>query len=247
VFQQSFRRATRPYTLGLSATPFRKDGLDALLGYYIGPMAHMVELKVPDDVEVALKPFNTAWPVAELTRTGTVCLPKAINQLVAMEPRNAFLIDIIKEAMQSSREILVLSDRREHCKQLEAMVGAPAKTAVLIGGCDPSKVDGKQVIFATYALCAEGFDVPRLSTLVMATPRADVVQACGRVMRSGNSRKHSPLIVDVADSWGIFYGQTKKRMSYYQKSGFSGLPREPERKKAKMTRSEISTFFCGQV
>lgn len=244
VFQGVFRRATRPFTLGLSATPKRKDGLEILLEYYIGPLAFHVQLVVPGDVEARIVRFQAQeWPPIPLTITGNVSLPAMINSLVEMEERNEMIVNIIRELSSLEREILVLSDRRDHCIRMHEMLGLES-SCVFIGGVSPDVIHGCHVIFATYALCSEGFDCPRLSTLVLSTPRADIVQAAGRVMRAGDARKHSPLIVDIVDTWGPLFGQARKRMGYFQKSGFAMDPEHRASTAAdRLNRPAVVEFF----
>jgi superfamily II DNA or RNA helicase len=245
VFQRVFRMATRPYTLGLSATPTRSDGLDVLLEHFIGPMAYKVEMKVPDGVLVETVEYDDAWPEeVPATRNGNVNLPQVINYLSNHEERTEMILEIIRGKMSEGREILVLSDRREHCMAMHSMLGCPGKSVVFIGGIHPDVIEDKQVIFATYQLCAEGFDCPRLSTLIMATPRSNVIQSCGRVMRTGDARKHHSLIVDIVDTWAVLRGSAAKRSLYYRKAGFGGDCSSGE-KRFPETPDEISAFFCA--
>jgi superfamily II DNA or RNA helicase len=45
-----------------------------------------------------------------------------------------------------------------------------------------------------------GLDVPTLNTLLMATPRPDIDQVVGRILRVEKSaRKIHPLIIDIVD------------------------------------------------
>ncbi len=49
-------------------------------------------------------------------------------------------------------------------------------------------------------MCKEGFDVATLNTLLIATPRPDVDQIVGRILRVDKaSRTIHPLILDVVD------------------------------------------------
>ena len=76
--------------------------------------------------------------------------------------------------------------------------------------------EGKKVIIATYAMAEEGLDIKTLTTLIMATPRVDVRQAVGRILR----KKHENAeVYDIIDTHAIF--QTlKKRQTFYRKSNF---------------------------
>merc|ERR1711991_1071082 len=77
--------------------------------------------------------------------------------------------------------------------------------------------EGKQVIIATYAMAEEGLDIKTLTTLIMATPRVDVTQAVGRILRK---RHDNAEVYDIIDSHAIFQRHWKKRMTFYRKQNF---------------------------
>ena len=65
-------------------------------------------------------------------------------------------------------------------------------------------------------------DIPKLNTIVLASPRSDVVQSVGRILREkAGVRKFHPLVIDIKDTHsdlGIFQRQCNKRVAYYKKS-----------------------------
>jgi superfamily II DNA or RNA helicase len=68
-------------------------------------------------------------------------------------------------------------------------------------------------------MCKEGFDVESLNTLVIATPRPDVDQIVGRILRTEKEkRKIHPLIIDVVDPQ--FRRQFQERLSLYKKRSY---------------------------
>ena len=75
----------------------------------------------------------------------------------------------------------------------------------------------KSVLLATYAMAAEGLDIPSLTTLVLATPRTDIVQAVGRILRSKHER---PLIIDIVDPHPTLQRQWAKRKKYYSQNKY---------------------------
>ena len=82
--------------------------------------------------------------------------------------------------------------------------------------CESEK---KQIIFATYSLAHEGLDIPKLDTLFLSTPKSDIVQSIGRILRENSSiEKQYPLIYDVIDYWGVFEYQYYKRSKFYKKN-----------------------------
>ena len=77
--------------------------------------------------------------------------------------------------------------------------------------------EGKKIIVATYAMAEEGLDIKTLTTLVMATPKVDVTQSVGRILR----QKHKEaLVVDIVDTHALFQRHYAKRRTFYKKQKF---------------------------
>jgi hypothetical protein len=66
-------------------------------------------------------------------------------------------------------------------------------------------------------MAAEALDIKTLTTLIMATPKTDIEQSVGRILRE----KHSnPIVVDIIDSHSTFQNQWKKRRAFYIKENY---------------------------
>ena len=75
----------------------------------------------------------------------------------------------------------------------------------------------KTIIIATYSMAAEALDIKTLTTLIMATPKTDIEQAVGRILRS----KHlTPVVVDIVDKHELFKRQFIKRQQFYKKQNY---------------------------
>lgn len=77
----------------------------------------------------------------------------------------------------------------------------------------------KHIILATYSMCSEGLDIPSLTTEFLITPKTDVVQIVGRILRA----KHpitTPTIYDFVDIHDNFQKQWLKRKAYYKKQNY---------------------------
>jgi len=59
--------------------------------------------------------------------------------------------------------------------------------------------DTAQVVFATYGKCAKGFDLPRLSGGIDATPRSQAEQVQGRILRAVKGKQQA-IWVTIADT-----------------------------------------------
>ena len=69
-------------------------------------------------------------------------------------------------------------------------------------------------------MCKEGFDVSTLNTLIIATPRPDVDQIVGRILRvEKDKRTVHPLIIDIVDP--AFRRQFQERLSLYKKRNYN--------------------------
>jgi superfamily II DNA or RNA helicase len=75
----------------------------------------------------------------------------------------------------------------------------------------------KQLILATYAMAAEALDIPSLTTLILATPKSDIVQSVGRILRT---KHEQPLIIDIIDQHNCFLNQFNKRKTFYNQNKY---------------------------
>ena len=77
--------------------------------------------------------------------------------------------------------------------------------------------ENKKIIIATYSMASEGLDIKSLTTLVMVTPKSDVVQCVGRILRSNHK---NPMVVDIVDSHDLFKRQFYKRKKFYNEQKY---------------------------
>ena len=68
-------------------------------------------------------------------------------------------------------------------------------------------------------MCAEGLDIPRLDTILLATPRSNVEQSVGRILRL-HPDKATPRVLDVVDDFSVFQGMAYQRQRLYRKHDF---------------------------
>lgn len=219
------------YRLGLSATPYRKDGYTPYLFYAIGRISSSV-LRKNDTQELCV---STVWvtdgpsEVHEVRRYGgkkSINMSRMITDLCQGEEsqnRTACIVTCILSMVREGRHTIVLSDRRDHVSDMSSLLKSRGfdDYGFMIGGTKDDQLkaaEKKSVIFATYAFCSEGVDVPSLDTILFTTPRSDVVQCVGRILRVYKDKK-TPLVVDFVDSSYVFRNQYKKREAYYRQLG----------------------------
>ena len=220
------------YMLGLSATPWRRDKLSKLIFWHLGDVhhevdkAHLVETGHVLKAEVILrktsfKPFHD--PVNEYS--------KMLSELTADTDRNVLIAsDVARETTESDGICLVLSDRKAHCENLQALLKYRFKMdAELLTG-DLNQGDRQTVIkrlnqkkanvvIATGQLIGEGFDCQNLSTLFLATPvsfSGRVLQYLGRVLRPAPGKDKARVFDYVDIHVDILVKAAKSRQKVYR-------------------------------
>jgi superfamily II DNA or RNA helicase len=227
VFVQALPKITSRYMLGLSATPERKDRLMFAIHWFLGPLLYKSETGDSVDTAVSVEVYeyqnnDPEFNEIVMSSQGMVSVPIMVNKLSACEDRTRWLCGILEEISEGGRQILVLSDRVQHCQDILAgLSDSLRETACILGTAVKADVRAeycktKAILIATYTMCREGFDVPTLNTLVMATPRPDIDQIVGRILRVEKAgRIVHPLIVDIVDPQ--FKRQFGMRNSLYRK------------------------------
>lgn len=211
--------------VGFSATPNRKDGLEHVLYWLLGP-ASFVYQRLPSvtglkhTVKVVRK---DGIPVQDIfTWGGKLSFTEMVTTLVKDEKRNAYIVDVVKEFMNQRKKILLISAIREHCDTLSELLLKETHKKVLVihGGVKKRKLDYvPDILVATYGMLEEGFDDADLDTLILCTPRSTVQQTIGRVERI-KENKLIPLVIDIVDQHSIFEGMWWKRFQFYKSRGF---------------------------
>jgi hypothetical protein len=157
--------------------------------------------------------------------TGKVKHSTMISKLCNYAPRSDFIVRVIQDLFVEypQKQMIVLGHNR--CllvylhDVLKQMTNGPT-VGYYLGGMKQAKLDEsetKQVVLATFAMAAEALDIKSLSTLLLVTPKTDIIQSVGRILRT----KHAnPLIVDFIDPHGCFKNQWNKRRLYYKKCNY---------------------------
>ena len=205
-FSQLFFRLPCRHLLGLTATPRRKDGCTEILHLFMGPFSFQLVNRVDADVKVFTETWHNNFSCKHDPTPPEVQRFK--TRLTTDARRTARLAELCSAAASAGRNVICLSDRVEHLvglKQLFSEQRPDVACALFIGGRSKANLQERKraeesasVIFATFAMAAEGLDIPRLDTLLLATPIGDVTQAVGRILRPCADKKE-PVVVDLCD------------------------------------------------
>ncbi len=228
VFSRVLFKVVTPYALGLSATMKRKDGLTKVLKMFLGEVVYKKERKGEDNVLVkAINYYIDDEDFLEISMNyrQQVNYSAMMKKICELNHRREFILKVIEDLVENGGEetqIMVLAHYKTILTYIYEAIRhrGIATVGYYIGGMkevELKKSEGKKIIIATYAMAEEGLDIKTLTTLVMATPKSDVTQAVGRILRK--KRKES-VVVDIVDPHIIFQKQYMKRKRFYKKQNF---------------------------
>jgi superfamily II DNA or RNA helicase len=211
-------------TLALSATPKRSDRMEKILFWYFGDLIYKDPPKEDKNVLVKIINYNLDdknFREYKLPYTGDINRPKTLTKICQINKRNKFIVKILKEIMiEEGRKILVLSDRIEHLELLKELMDEKkfATSDFYIGGrkqSDLDKAEKAQILLGTFSMASEALDIPTLNTLVMVTPRREIEQSVGRILRK-KDHPVQPMIIDIVDQLKSMKNQSKHRKRFYK-------------------------------
>ena len=230
VFSQALQKVVTRYVLGLSATMNRKDGLTNVFKMFMGDIVH-TEKRDTSEALVNVRMYEYRNSDAEFSEMkydyrGNPLYSTMIKKLCECDDRSEFLLDIIESNLEEYPELqmMVMAHNKSLLKYLyEGAIKrniAGGDVGYYLGGMKSAKLkesEDKKLILGTYAMASEGLDIKSLGALVMASPKSDVIQTAGRILRTTDGRK---LIVDVVDQHDIFQSQHGKRKAFYRKQKY---------------------------
>jgi superfamily II DNA or RNA helicase len=225
-FSRTLFKTITPYMLGISATVERKDKLTRVLYMFIGEKIYS-EKRDNDDLVcvrgIEYKTNDSSFNETELDFRGSPKYSTMISKLCEYGPRSDFIVRVIGDLLkESENQIMVLCHNRSLLTYLYDAINHRnlASVGYYVGGMKQTSLqetEEKQIVLATYAMAAEALDIKTLATLVMVTPKTDITQSVGRILRI---KHENPIIVDIIDSHDIFQNQWTQRKRFYKKCNY---------------------------
>lgn len=243
-FSKALFKTGAKHTLALTATPYRGDGAIKVMYWFLGNTMYREQLKINKNVIVKIinhkstdkhlfapkqKYYNKQLKPDTVKMTTNLC------NIVS---RTNTIIDIVTHIRRSTpeRKILVLSGRKSHLETLKIGIDQYIQQDIdnelidqnEIYSCyyvGDTKQDDRQkaeeygdIIFATFDMANEGLDIKHLNTVILASPKKDVIQSVGRIMRTilktGDVR---PMIIDISDELSAIGKWVDTRRNIYTK------------------------------
>jgi superfamily II DNA or RNA helicase len=225
------------YRIAATATPTRKDGCMKMVHNCFGPVS--VRLN-GDALPCECKVIRYSDPFYSKVKSAP--LPVLLKIVSKSYGRNKLIADYVEALHKDGRNVLVLSDRIEHLQTLQTLLnqrGIKDEIGLFVGSYT---VGGKRkqtgqgylnavrddpkysVILATYSMMKEGVNIPRLDAGIDATPRADGIQAIGRIRRPLPNKRMPIWLTMIDEGLPLFEGFARARLRDYQKSKVKILP-----------------------
>lgn len=233
------------YLYGLTATPYRGDGLDPLMFHSLGnPIVTIPQGEVVEDGGIIMPiVYYRAIETKEIEGNNIQAILKII---INNDRRNNIIVgDVISEAIKGKMNI-VISNRKEHCEMLFKLISMGWKRTGIVTGdynekhCDDQirKLESREIttLVATGEKFGEGVDIDILENAFLALPfrsEQDVEQIIGRIQRVEKNKKEAKVFDYVDHRIGVLRDQfstpTKNkecRVNAYKRLGLQIRPLE---------------------
>lgn len=234
--QEILKRINAKYVYGVSATPMRSDNLEKINYMLLGPVRHSytaMERNAEQGIDHLVIPRYT-----RVINTGENKndINAAYSLISTSQVRNQQILEDIRSCVSKRRTPVILTRYKEHAKQIYDSVQKDADYVFLLYGDNSAKEneavrlrlkevpkDKSLILVATGQKIGEGFDYPRLDTLMLAAPvsyAGRLEQYVGRLNRDYEGKK-SVIVYDYIDSHiPKFDNMYLKRLRTYKKIGF---------------------------
>ncbi|MGA9854692.1 MAG: DEAD/DEAH box helicase family protein [Gammaproteobacteria bacterium] len=210
-FESILKHTKARYLLGLTATPYRRDGQHPIIFMQCGPIRHVASRSSNAPTLLEVCPRHITSSIATSENMG---IQDIFRQLTENPLRNDKLVQDIISLYEEGRKLIVLTERTRHLEELRTALAVTIgnlfvlhgrlskkqRTAIL-EGLEGLPGTAPRVLLATGKLLGEGFDHAPLDTLVLAMPiswKGTLQQYAGRLHRD-HASKSDVRIYDYVD------------------------------------------------
>ena len=235
-YQEVLNTVMAKCVYGFTATPKRYDSQDKKMYFQLGQIRYRFTAKdrsKEQDIDHLVNPRFTS-----LTQPGAVSndYNKMLDLVIEDDLRNQLVVKDVLKCVEKGRTPIVLTKRVAHAEHLYQMLEGKADHVLNMAGRQSAKEmrelieerrsirdDESVILISTGSKAGEGFNYPRLDTLMLAAPvswEGSIEQYAGRLNRDYPSKKNV-IIFDYVDS-GIpmFDRMYRKRLGTYRQIGF---------------------------
>lgn len=235
-FEKILKFADTKYVYGLSATPSRQDGHHPLIFMQCGPIRHLVDAKSQAQNRGFSHSIIPRFTSFRSLNSKEKAITQIYTEITENANRNKQIVSDAIDAVENGRTPIIITERTEHIEILKDMLlGKCENIITLMGKISPKEkrqtmeklsniTDGeKLIIIASGKYIGEGFDYPRLDTLLLAMPiawKGKVAQYAGRLHRNYKGKNEVQILDYVDIRVPVLERMYQKRLKSYAAIGY---------------------------
>ena len=234
-FEKVLSQVKAKYVLGLTATPYRRDGHQPIIHMQCGPISHRIKQKdfsahiSASWIFPRVTDFEHAW-------NDDIKIQDVSSRMIEDIERNELIVRDVIGSLEEGRFPLILTERREHLEILAKLLESKVEVLFQLHGGIRQKSrreafekikecpeDCRKVILATGSYIGEGFDAPRLDTLFLTMPssfKGKIVQYAGRLHRYHKDKTDIRIYDYVDKKVSVLERMFQRRLKTYKMLGY---------------------------
>ncbi|MGD8836317.1 MAG: DEAD/DEAH box helicase family protein [Desulfobacteraceae bacterium] len=244
-YEQILKTTHAKYIYGLTATPTRKDGHHPIIFMHCGPIRYRDNPKK----QAENRPFDhyiiprfTPLRVPMGTDSKDLSIQELYSEIMDNDFRNQLIVEDVLRNYRQGRSSLVLTLRTAHVERLAKRIEENMPDVIaLTGGMGRKSTreaferiasipDEKNIVLvATGHFIGEGFDEPRLDTLLLAMPiswKGTLQQYAGRLHRLFKTKKEVRIYDYVDIQIKMLENMYQRRLNGYASMGYKAKGEE---------------------
>ncbi|MCG9638741.1 DEAD/DEAH box helicase [Vibrio sp. Isolate34] len=238
-FERVLSESPAKFIVGISATLERRDGHQPIIFMQAGKVRHSIKsdqgARLFQRLEKKVLSFEV--PLNLVSAEPKPHISDVYRWLMLHSERNKIIVDDIKNEVAKGKVPIVLTERREHANIISRMLEDTGLNHQMLVGAMKKKQQAEvmaklattEVLVATGRFIGEGFDLPRLDTLILALPvswKGSLIQYVGRIQREFEGKDEVKVIDYVDSRIPMLSRMFKKREKGYRALGFEVDPNE---------------------
>lgn len=236
-FERVLREVNARYVYGLTATPIRKDGHQPIIFMQCGEIRYTADSKSQQTQQSFRRLLIPRFTSHRNLKADEGNYAQVIDELIESESRNKQILDDIASNLAEGRTPIILTARTAHVDMLAEECRKICPNVIRLVGNDSAKAkrevmeqlslvpaDEPLVVVATGKYVGEGFDLPRLDTLMLALPvswKGLIAQYTGRLHRNYPGKSETRIYDYIDLRVPICDSMYRKRLHGYKAVGYS--------------------------